>query len=310
MNIIGIPNFGNTCFFNASLQSLIYNDKLFEILHDHKDKKDFIKYFNLLQRICIQCEKIDQNQYILLIKNLYKELINTSQFSFRQQEDASDCIGFMIDYFHESIKYEVDMKLKNPNSQQIEKDSFESWNKYYKNCYSPIIKYFYGQFGSTLHCTNCKKNTNIFEPFNILTLHVTDENQTIDECLKSFCDIEELDDYKCDHCKERLKFYKHFEFFILPYFLFVRLKNVDAKNSRKTQVKLTGELDFTKYVYNNKEIKYRLYAIIYHSGSLNNGHYNMCRIFNNKYYLFDDTSVRQIKGIPSQNASILCYERV
>jgi ubiquitin C-terminal hydrolase len=310
MNIVGLPNFRNTCFFNASLQSLIYNEKLYEILQPHKTKNDLIKYFCLLQRICIQCEKVDKQTYVTLIKKLYQSLIKSSQFEPGQQEDASDCIGFLIDYFHESIKQEVVMRLKNSDSKPIKKESFKSWNKYYKDCYSPIIKYFYGQFGSALKCSNCKKGLNSFEPFNVLTLPITENDNNIKDALKTFCDVEELDDYKCDHCNEIHKYYKQTQFFILPYFLFIRLKNINRNNSRKQQIEMDPEIDLSRHFYHDNEIKYRLYAVIYHNGSLNNGHYYACRIFNNKYFLFDDTNIRRVNGLPDKNASVLCYERI
>ena len=202
------------------------------------------------------------------------------------------------------------MRLKNTDTKPIERESFESWNRYYKDCYSPIIKYFYGQFGSTLKCTNCNKGLNSFEPFNVLTLPVNEEDNNISECLKSFCDTEKLNDYKCDFCKEVHEYHKKTSFFILPYFMFIRLKNVNHRNSRKQQIEMDNEIDLTPYVYNNNDIKYKLYAVIYHNGSLNNGHYYACRIFNDKYFLFDDTSVRRISSLPDKNASILCYERI
>jgi len=318
MNIVGIPNLRNSCFFNASLQSLIYNEKLYEILHDNKDKNDFINYFNLLQKICIQCEKMEKSDYINLIKNLYQSMIKSLKFIPGRQEDASECIEYMIDFFHESIKQEVEMKLKNQNYEPIEKESFNSWNKYYKDCYSPIIKYFYGQFGSTLLCSQCKKGLNKFDPFNVLSLSVDEKNHDVSDCLKNFCEMEELHDYKCDFCKEKHTYYKKTTFFILPYFLFIRLKNENTNDSKKQQILINRELNFTEYIYSSKnkpqtelnQIKYRLYAIIYHTGTLNGGHYYTCRIFGNRYFLFDDTNVQIINELPDKNASVLCYERI
>lgn len=309
MNIVGIPNLRNSCFFNASLQTLIYNENLFETLHDHKNKNDLIKYFHLLQRICIQCEKVDKNTYVTLIRKLYQAFIEKSPFKAGQQEDASDAIGFMIDYFHESIKQEVTMRLKNINASEIEKKSFESWNKFYKDCYSPMIKNFYGQFGSVLKCSNCEKSLNSFEPFSVLTLPVNDEDKTVSDSLNNFCDVETLEDYKCDFCKEVHEYYKLTNFFILPNYLFIRLKNVNPRNSRKQQIELDSEIDLTEHVYNNNDIKYKLYAVVYHIGSINSGHYFTCRIFKDKMFLFDDTNVRPIENLPNKNASILCYAR-
>lgn len=313
MNIIGIPNIRNTCFLNASLQTLIYNEKLYKILLEamaENKKNDLITYFTIMQRICIEAKNINMETYMILIKKLYENLIKNSHFEFGEQEDASDCIGFFIDFFHESIKQEVVMTLKNTNCSVFEKESFDSWVKFYKKSYSPIIKYFYGQFGSILTCSNCHKTLNNFEPFNILSLPVNEEHNNVIDCLNTFCNSEKIDDYKCESCKEKCEFSKQISFFILPYFLNISLKNINYQNSKKQKINIEEQLEFTDYTWNKYPIKYSLNAIVYHHGSLNNGHYYACRKFNDNYYLFDDTKVKQIESFPDYNASILCYERV
>jgi len=311
MNIVGLPNFGNTCYFNSILQILIYNEKLFDILQSTNiPQNDFIKYIVCLQKVSLKATiSLNENIFVMLVRNIYIKLIDISYFEPKQPEDASCCLGFMLDYFHETIKHPVEMTLQIKKPGLIEQKAFDSWSRYFQKSYSPIIKAFYGQYGSIIRCSMCKQDTHTFEPFNVLALPVIQEKSIMD-CFQRFFEIEKITDYKCDHCKSVYKHYKQTRLFILPSFLFIQLKNINNENSNKHEYsEYSSDLDLTPYCYNT-QAKYKLYAVVYHMGSLTNGHYNMCRKIEEKYIIFDDTNVYRVDKFPTQNMSILCYERI
>ena len=73
-------------------------------------------------------------------------------------------------------------------------------------------------------------------------------------------------------------------------------------------------MDLSKYCvgYDKFSSIYNLYGICNHEGSLNSGHYYAyCRNSNNKWYIYDDNSVREIEqsSIISNTAYCLFYKR-
>ena len=73
----------------------------------------------------------------------------------------------------------------------------------------------------------------------------------------------------------------------------------------------------TKYISTDKNDKnhyiYSLYAINYHSGTANSGHYwSACKNLNNNWYLFNDGNVSKfhnINDLLTKDAYILFYHR-
>ena len=101
----------------------------------------------------------------------------------------------------------------------------------------------------------------------------------------------------------------------LPKILILSLQKFDYKNNIKKECSVDfHEIpDINEYLDNdiieNKNRIYKLYAVINHIGVINFGHYtSFAKLYNDAWYLFDDTDVKQIQGKPkSENEYILFY---
>lgn len=104
----------------------------------------------------------------------------------------------------------------------------------------------------------------------------------------------------------------------MPNYLVVQLKRFNNNNNKITSlVKFPlDDLDLTKYISVEKEDPnnyiYTCYAVNYHSGSTNSGHYwAACRGINNKWSMFNDADVSRCKtsDIVTKDAYVLFYYR-
>jgi ubiquitin C-terminal hydrolase len=311
MHVIGLPNLGNTCYFNSCLQTILYNRELYAILSDYKDiDDDIIHNFYLLQSMCVNSLNMSKHDFIIVIKNLYKAVIIKSGFRFRRQEDSAECILFLLDYMHERIKRPVLMNLN--NREQFAKDellSFDSWNAQYAKEYSGIIRGFYGQYQSTLTCGFCHEKSSVFEPFNVLSLPVDDTCDTVSDCFHAFTRPEDVDG-TCEKCKSTNTKEKSLMFYIMPKFLCIKLKNIDYETSAKQLIELETTLETKDFMCKGYNYTYQLYSVIYHSGALQGGHYYAYHKFNNKHVMLNDTSVSEVQSVTPKNACVLWYRMV
>ena len=58
-----------------------------------------------------------------------------------------------------------------------------------------------------------------FDPFMYLSLPLTDECDTLDDCLDTFCEVELLDgddQWYCEKCKKHVDATKKIDLFMLP----------------------------------------------------------------------------------------------
>ena len=126
---------------------------------------------------------------------------------------------------------------------------------------------------------------------NVLLLDIVSE--TLDDCyrnLKNAVKLKGDEAWKCPKCEISLVASKRFYFEDWSKYLIIGLKRFEYKG--------------TRYVKNSKEIEvplkwrhgYELRGAIIHSGSINGGHYICVGKRDNKWYLFNDSSVSMINS--------------
>mmetsp|Transcript_27882 Transcript_27882/g.60990 ORF Transcript_27882/g.60990 Transcript_27882/m.60990 type:complete len:487 (-) Transcript_27882:9-1469(-) len=130
---------------------------------------------------------------------------------------------------------------------------------------------------------------------------------SLDQCIEGFLQEEPLgpdDMWYCPKCKEHRQATKKLELWRMPQVLVVHLKRFSY--SRVWRDKLdtyvsypVSHLDLNTYVRQSgdKEATYELFAVSNHYGSLGGGHYTAYakQTDDSKWYLFDDSSVRQVE---------------
>ncbi len=220
------------------------------------------------------------------------------------------------------------LMVENYNSEIIIK-SIEFWKKYLQNNNSIISTLFTGLFSSEVRCLTCNNFNINFEPFNILELSLTDSNNkllsTLDDCIKRFCEPELVNDYNCEHCKNRGgSAHKKLSIFQTPPKLIIQLKRFSkSSGGRMRGEKVSAFIDFPLTNLNFNSVQntirpitetYSLYATVNHSGSLNGGHYvaNCKNVLDKNWYHFDDSSVNYINNdqdVVNHSAYVLFYEQ-
>lgn len=153
-----------------------------------------------------------------------------------------------------------------------------------------------------------------------------DENvyeQTLDGCMGLFTSEEELgkgDEWHCSKCGKIVGSRKNVKIWKLPNKFIVHLNRFDSQR-RKIDSRIDFEIDswdLAPYVLDPeaKEVpqKYRLYALIEHTGAYRGGHYKAYarNKIDGKWYCFNDNSCAGIeaKKIKDIQAYVLFYERI
>lgn len=326
----GLINLGNTCYMNSVLQTLFACVDFNNSLLQEKLKAKTLSYsYQRITRIMIQrCNeksKVKKFQLTNFINIFRKEF---QHVSFHQQ-DAHEAMGYLLSKFHECLKGEFNnndlkdtMKVIRYNK-KIKNECARQLIKMYKNDFSLINQYFYGQMCNIIKCEDCNHEVNRVEVFKGFELGIEKSDKLLD-ALKEHMSIENLEGYKCDNCK-KTKCNKQMILLNTPKYIFITLKrftfnyklNKFIKNSKLVEYPMY--LHFKDYLLQENENKnvekvslYKLNSIINHMGGSNNGHYNTMNNINNKWYSCDDDDITKIKedNIYSKNAYVLLYEKV
>jgi len=146
------------------------------------------------------------------------------------------------------------------------------------------------------------------------------------ECLRLYSVQEQLgvdDKWYCPDCKDHVQAFKKIEIWSPPRILIVHLKRFNFRGRYHFRDRLDHLVDFpldgldlSQYVLGPTPGPpiYDLFAVSNHYGSMGGGHYTAFakHIQNGKWFLFDDSSVREVSdlsSIVSEAAYLLLYRR-
>ncbi|XP_064648474.1 ubiquitin carboxyl-terminal hydrolase 3-like [Lineus longissimus] len=323
----GLRNLGNTCFMNAVLQSL-------------SNIQHFCGYIKQLpslesklpkKRPTRKMTRESNSEEIMLVEELRKTLVALWQGSktaispeslfsviwkvvprFRgyQQQDAHEFMRYLLDRLHTELL--TLLPYPNLNSPFIGP----------KGKSTIVTAIFGGILQNEVRCLICGIESKKHDPFLDLSLdippHFTAKTPkpkegeslcTLQDCLKSFTDVEELEEselYMCSNCKQKQRSTKKFWIRRLPNVLCLHLKRFRwstyfrVKVETYVQFPLRG-LEMTRYVLNNlHETRgnstgsngYDLAAVIVHHGSgAGSGHYTAYATHEGLWYHFNDSTV-------------------
>lgn len=327
--LTGLVNLGNKCFMNSILQCLCHTLKLTDYFLSARYRKDdpeqlnkrkqeyyvVMSYLNLLINVW------DTNQ-ILKPKSFVENMSKfVKKYFTLEQQDSHECLMYILDLLHTGLSYEIDVDIQGTvqnETDQLVKTSLEQWRTFYERKYSFIIETFGGMFYNRITCSNCNTIDDVFEPYNCISLPVPEQSTTLQSCLDvHFNNTETIGSWNCERCK-LTGCTKNVKCWTFPDYLIIHLKRFTNTGSKiSTVVDFSKQdLNLTQYVSPEKRDPnnyiYSLYAVNYHSGTSQAGHYwSVCKNLDNHWYLFNDGDVTQFKNtnVLTKDAYILFYYR-
>jgi ubiquitin carboxyl-terminal hydrolase 8 len=328
--LTGIVNLGNRCYNSSIVQCLsntlkltdiILTDKENEVLTSskNKSKKEWLvtnSYINLIRNIWESNHLIKPRSFLDNFGKLYPKFANNNQ------QDSHEFMMYLLDALHLGFSYEINVDIKGTiqtNRDKLMKLSMENWKTTYEKNYSILVDIFHGVIFNDIQCNNCDNSSIVFEPYTSLSIPVSHDN--LIGCLDSYFEKNEhVETWKCDKCK-KMGCKKSIHSWSFPDYLVVHLKRFTSSGTKITNHidYPVDNLDLTKYITEDKgdpnNYIYELYAVNYHSGSLQGGHYwSSCKNLDDNWYLYNDACVTKyndntINSIVSKEAYILFYRR-
>ncbi|MEJ1285489.1 ubiquitin specific peptidase 3 [Cricetulus griseus] len=282
----GLRNLGNTCFMNAILQSL-------------SNIEQFCCYFKELPAVELRNGKTAGR------RTYHTRSQGDSNVSLVEEFRKTLCAlwqGSQTAFSPESLFYVVWKIMPN-----------------FRNGASTVVTAIFGGIlQNEVNCLICGTESRKFDPFLDLSLDIPSQfrskrskNQesgpvcSLRDCLRSFTDLEELDEtelYMCHKCKKKQKSTKKFWIQKLPKVLCLHLKRFHwtayLRNKVDTYVEfpLRG-LDMKCYLLEPENIGpesclYDLAAVVVHHGSgVGSGHYTAYATHEGRWFHFNDSTV-------------------
>ena len=323
--ILSLFNFGNSCYFNCTLQCLMSCRDLQYQIKNYMENQENIGIIFLMDELY---KKYDDPMVPMSNPVLLKQILSkyNSFFADNYQQDCHECLISVLDAIHEETK---NKKFINRTSnifivitdKKLYNISTKNWNNYINNFGNSIVtNIFTGQLRSQLICHQCKKERNNFEIFNNISLSLTKYNSQCDiiDCFFNFFGPEIMDNgnqVQCDHCKQKTKTSKKMSIWRFPKILIIHLKRY-TQLSNGTYVRNNCLIDFTSilsFSTNTKTIDYELICVVNHYGSTPlGGHYTSLVKQNSSWVHIDDSDIytSNVEDLCTTASYILVYSRI
>ncbi|KAG7276244.1 hypothetical protein CRUP_018626, partial [Coryphaenoides rupestris] len=279
----GLRNLGNTCFMNAILQSL-------------SNIQQFSRYFKELPAVALRSGKTAGRR----------------MYHTRSQGDTSVSL---VEELRKTL-----CSLWQGNQTAFSPDSlfYAIWKIMPSFRHGPAAPLSRQMLHNEVNCLICGTESRKFDPFLDLSLDIPSQFRqkrskdqepgptcTLSDCLRSFTDLEELDDaelYMCLKCIKRQKSTKKFWIQKLPKVLCLHLKRFHwtafLRNKVDTYVEFPlRSLDMRDFLLEPEKslpgsCLYDLVAVVVHHGSgVGSGHYTAYGSHEGRWYHFNDSTV-------------------
>jgi ubiquitin carboxyl-terminal hydrolase 4/11/15 len=291
-------------------------NELKSILEFSKENKDFClgelykKLFGELTDDLLKNDEVNINETLIPFVLKVGKIIKSQYYTSIKFDDSKNLplsinhnYKYLMEKFNESQKESNGLnndEMENNNNKKIDEgfNLIISWNSRLENQLKEIM-----QKSEELNSTDESNSAhiNIYDCFEQLT-----KPERLDE----------QNEWYCPKCKQFQRANKKIDIYKTPNILIIQLKRFNNRRKIDTTVDFPiNNLDISKYVIskNNDELKYDLFAIGNHFGSMGFGHYiAYCKNhFDNVWYEFNDSSVSMVNEnhLISSSAYTLFYKR-
>lgn len=309
--VVGLPNYGNTCYLNALLQCL----------GSCRALKTYILNLNVPPASDNDEKHVDKELLRLLMcffsndTSRHRELLQAMHKQFKQfiyvfeQNDINEMYSILLEYLSKACGRKLteqemsrvnDLIGKRVNA--LSRNTDVHWYKHHKDEYSNLCGIMYGQHINQVHCQTCQSMHHNFEVFaNIMVSVDETHGRDLQQCVRSCFNDEFVGEWQCDKCKcmnaSNTKTVRNWR---NPKVLTVTLKRFSAagaKIQKKVRVPLVLDISDVSigYAQVNAQVTYQLKAAACHHGSYTMGHYTAIVNREGQWYIVDDESIHAIE---------------
>lgn len=331
----GLKNYGNTCFVNVIMQSIVNNIDFYNSLEKEYNKLEKLD-LNIIESKYTAIYNIYNAMNFYLNKNpslssVYLQTLSVLFDPFQKQNDSHEFLSFLLNKLHEEfvLLNSKEKKIMNDENDN-ENDKWEEVNMYgkrlkvinNKNEYENSIIRNY--FGGILKQEVCKKGTSVsetkIEPFFIVNLD--SKEGSIEGNIDFFFNKKLVDSNDSIKLKSYLETLPKIFVFQLKAYYFD--KNTNSVNKdRKLQIFQNTFIIKENWISPSqkdklKNTKYELYSIVVHQGkSLSEGHY-VCFCKDNKnnnsqaWLYINDKNIKEVSfdEVVCHRPYIMFYKRI
>jgi len=271
----GLENFGNTCFFNASINLLLSCSSFSEEIVNWKKTVTC----GHLNKVLISDDVNRGSDLWNYFKLVVPSLANG------RQHDSHEVVMYLFDVIEKETMAKTRSKQRTVSftGRNYNEILTLSANKYFMDDLDGVpelLRMFNGQYRSIITCSECFREKNQWDIYTNLCIHSGIPSVRL--FLEDFCRSDEIE-YDCEYCEKRTVTKKKMEIWKLPKVL---LFQAVSKNLR--QINLT--LNLTDK--NETRREYYLKSICFHTGStFQSGHYYSAILKNKEWYIVNDTCV-------------------
>ena len=307
----GLPNAGQTCYFNAAVQCLVYSPNM----------------TNYFLAGCATADLNAKKKGSSTLAGAYAAFVHDYWTAEGAEADASDvfaaftkaCKGFAPDQQHDAHEAMMSLldklhdglsKLKPGELAVADRPEVrrKPWLDGLKGACSVVSEVFRGQVEAEIVAPGYTSVSH--DHFTCLSLAVNDA-ASLSQCLQRHMAPERLTDFKVDGNVIEATMTKRFTY--LPRVLVVHLKRFDGSDKIDRFIDYQSELDLGPFATPECQRYYQLFAVCLHRGTTDDGHYcAMCEV-KGRWYLLDDDAVApmsNVNDIIQKDAYMLLYKRL